>query len=390
MKRILMVGYIEFDRDPRVIREAKALQGTYEVEVLGLKNDVNRDLDYFDGIKIYKVPVSRRMSRLKSNYLIQYNLFFILAFVKTLFLSIKKNYDVYYFHNTPDYLVFIGLFQKVLFNKKIILDIHDPMLYSLKTRFNLTENCFVYRCIKYIEKLSWRFADEIITVNKACKKLIETTFDYKKDIHVVLNLPDKNIFDKDKAFEVPEFKDRYVLLYHGTLTKWYGVDIAIKAIRLLKDKIPEILLCIIGKGPEFNGLNNLAKELDVEKYVMLKDSIPQKDIVTYIKASSIGISPHLDIEYSKIYFSTKVAEYLYCNKMVICSRTEGILDYFDENELIYFNPGDVNDFSTKVLEAYSNPTILERKIKLAGIKLSSINWNDEKNKLISIINKMCS
>jgi len=385
MKKILMVGYIELEWDPRVLREAKALiEYGNIVDVITLKTDANKNMNEFEGIRLYKVNMYRKMSQYSSNYLIQYTKFFFIAFFKILYLSIKNKYDIYYFHNIPDFLVFDAFLQKLLLKKRIILDIHDPMTFSLFSRFGFKKSSLKFKFIRMLEKLSWHFSDNLITVNKRCKILIENGLSNKKKVDVILNLPDSNVF-KEANKKIPEFKDRFVILYTGTLTYWYGLHLAINAINLLKNTIPNILLCIIGKGPELDSLKKLTKEKNLSNYVLFKEPLPQKDLVPYIYCCSLGISPHLGIDFSKIYFSTKVIEYLYCNKMVICSRTQGILDYFDEDDLFFFTPGSIEDLVDKILLAYNNKNLVNLKILKIADKLKLYNWELEKQKLNRLI-----
>ncbi len=387
MKKILMVGYIELEQDPRVLREAKALiEYGNIVDVITLKTETNKNIHEFEGIRLYKVNMYRKMSQYSSNYLVQYTKFFFIVFFKILYLSIKNKYDIYYFHNIPDFLVFDAFFQKLLLKKRIILDIHDPMSFSLKSRFGFNEPSLKFKLIQILEKLSWHFSDKLVTVNKRCKILIENELLNKKKVDVILNLPDSNVFEEANK-KIPEFKDRFVLLYTGTLTYWYGLHLAINAISSLKDNIPNILLCIIGKGPELENLKKLTEKRSLSNYVLFKDSLPQKDLVPYIYCCSLGISPHLGIDFSKIYFSTKVVEYLYCNKMIICSRTQGILDYFDEDDLFFFTPGSIEDFVNKILLSYNNKELVNLKIQKIADKLKLYNWELEKQKLNRLIER---
>ena len=155
MKKILMVGYIELERDPRVLREAKALiEYGNIVDVITLKTEANKNMNEFEGIRLYKVNMYRKMSQYSSNYLVQYTKFFFIVFFKILYLSIKNKYDIYYFHNIPDFLVFDAFFQKLLFRKKIILDIHDPMTFSLVSRFGFkkTRSLFFWYPLRNCQK----------------------------------------------------------------------------------------------------------------------------------------------------------------------------------------------------------------------------------------------
>jgi len=385
MVKVLMTGYIELERDPRVLREAKALiEKGIDVEVITLTTKENLGRNEIEGIPIHRISLNRKMSESPANYFMQYLIFFVLAFWKTISLSLKNQYDYYYYHNIPDFLVFIALPQKIFGRKKVILDIHDPMSYSLQSKINKNQKSSLIRFVRLVELLSWIFSDILITVNQRCKELIETRLKFKKDVLTVLNLPDKSIFKSSDIPTFSNFENRTVLLYCGTLTAWYGLDVAIRGLTIIKREIPDVLLCIIGTGTELNKLMDLIKNENLESSVLILNSMPQKELVPYIYNCSFGITTHLDVPFSKIYFSTKVAEFLYCDKMVICARTEGILDYFCEEDLYYFTPGDHNDFAMKVIQAKKNPEELNLKMMSAKQKSEQLNWEYEKSKLVSI------
>ena len=44
--------------------------------------------------------------------------------------------------------------------------------------------------------------------------------------------------------------DRFVMMYHGTLTRIYGLDIAIEAFGIAQQEMPGAELWILGSGPE--------------------------------------------------------------------------------------------------------------------------------------------
>tara|TARA_B100000315_G_scaffold249968_1_gene282002 strand:- start:692 stop:1879 length:1188 start_codon:yes stop_codon:yes gene_type:complete len=388
-KNIFMIGYIELERDPRVLREAKALvYNGAKVDVIGLKNIDNANINNIDGINYIKINLSRQMRKGSQSYILQYLLFFVKSFLKILSLSRNNHYDIIYVHNIPDFLVFLAFFHKIFFSTKVILDIHDPMTESLRHRMKFRGSSVILKFVEIIERLSWEFSDELITVNKGCKTLIEKQMNYKKDVKIILNMPDRSLFQLDNPIdEVEIFKDKFVLLYTGTLSKWYGLDIAINSLNYLIDSIPNILIYIIGQGPEKNNLNKLIIEKGFSKYVIISDSVPQKQIIPLIYSCSIGISTHLAIDFSKIYFSTKVAEFIYCGKSVVCSRTQGILNYFDDDDLFFFEPGNIVDFSSKVLMVYNDSELVRTKIYNSKQKVKSLDWEIQKNKLFDIISK---
>ena len=90
----------------------------------------------------------------------------------------------------PDVLVFSAIVPKLL-GAKVILDLHDPMPELMRTIFNLPEESFSVVMLKRLEKWSIRFADLVLTVNLACRKIYSSRSCQPDKIKVVINSPDE-------------------------------------------------------------------------------------------------------------------------------------------------------------------------------------------------------
>ena len=77
---------------------------------------------------------------------------------------------------------------------KVILDLHDPMPELMQTIFKLPEESLSVRLLKRLEKWSLGFADLVLTVNLACKKIYSSRSCPPQKIDVVMNSPDDDIF----------------------------------------------------------------------------------------------------------------------------------------------------------------------------------------------------
>ncbi len=94
---------------------------------------------------------------------------------------------------------------------------------------------------------------------KEAEKLAEIT---DIDIAVNMNVPDDSLFDY--GFQMPErgSGNPYRTVYHGTVAQRHGVDQAIQAVALLKDRIPGIELlkstCSFGSISPSNGGRSIA------------------------------------------------------------------------------------------------------------------------------------
>jgi glycosyltransferase involved in cell wall biosynthesis len=64
--------------------------------------------------------------------------------------------------------------------------------------------------------------------------------------------------------------NRIVILYVGRLVERKGVDDLIKAFKIVRSKIPDVTLEIVGDGPERNNLEKLVSSLSLSDYVLFR------------------------------------------------------------------------------------------------------------------------
>lgn len=128
----------------------------------------------------------------------------------------------------------------------------------------------------------------------------------------------------------------------GRLDKIKGFDILIKEFSKLKNNAK---LDIIGEGIEYNNLNNLIKELSLEKRVNLlgfKKNIPElisKSDLVVMSSLSEGFSIVMieSIFYAKVFISTKVSgcteiltSKLLINEFDIAAKIDDIIDNYQD------------------------------------------------------------
>lgn len=65
-----------------------------------------------------------------------------------------------------------------------------------------------------------------------------------------------------------KYSDRFNIIFVGRLVAVKNVAMQLRALSLLKDSHPEILLHVVGEGPEAEELQELARNLNVEKQVV--------------------------------------------------------------------------------------------------------------------------
>jgi glycosyltransferase involved in cell wall biosynthesis len=383
-----MIVYNYFPIDPRVRREATALiEAGYKVDVICLCNLGESFFDTFEGIDIYRINISKNRES-RSNYIFLYLYFFLKAFLKINKLYLKNRYHIYHFHNMPDFLVFAGIFQKIL-GKKIVLDLHDPMPEVFISKYlNKTSNLII-KFIVFQEKISIKFADQVITTNIAFRdKFLERGCPANK-ISIVMNTPQETVFNIGQKTS-PDVKDqnKFVVMYHGAILERHGLDDAVKALNYLIGKIPDLYFWVFGQGEFTDKFLNEVEKFELQKVVQFKGLVSLEEIARTIPVINLGLIPNKLNEFTNINFPTRIFEYIYFKKPVIVPRTIGISDYFNDESIYFFEPGKVKHLAEVILNVYKNYPNREEIVERGYSVYRNFTWARQKSVLVNLMEKL--
>jgi glycosyltransferase involved in cell wall biosynthesis len=361
--------------EPRVEREAKALiQRGYQVDVICLRNNQEKPFERVDGVDIFRLPVQRHRGRGPAFQMIEYLVFFVLAFFRLSFLYLQRRYNNVQIHNLPDFLVFAALVPK-LGGARIILDLHDLMPEFFASSFKAGMQSRAVRLLLLQEKLSCWFADHVITVTELWRRSLIRRGVAEEKVSVVMNVADASIFQRlpipvTGSEENPT--DGFNLIYHGTLAHRYGIDLLIEALAKLRTQIPQLHLVIHGRGEFIEELRSQAKALDVESLITFSTRyLPMTDVPRLIQQADLGIVPYRRDIFTDGILPTKLMEYVALGVPVLVADTPIIRQYFSEAMVQYFQPGDANDLARNILWLY------EHRERLAALAQNADQFNQQ-------------
>lgn len=206
-------------------------------------------------------------------------------------------------------------------------------------------------------------------------------------ISVVSNTPDLGIFS---AHDLPEKGENgTVLLYVGYVNGGRGLDTAIKAVPLLKERIGDLRLVIAGGGEYLEELRRLARDLDVERYVDFLGWVDSRLVPSYIYGSDICIVPHDATDFVNSTIPNKLFDYMACRKPVIVSDAvplRRIVNEADCGEV--FVSRDPDDFAEKVICLQDSSVRMKKGMNGYMKVQSKYNWEYDSNILKGLIKKI--
>lgn len=387
MKRVCHIVQSYYPRDPRIRRQAEALaEAGHRVDVVCLRNKGEKAREVVRGVHVVRLPLTRQRGGV-IRYMFEYAAFFTMAFLYSAF-TLHKRYQVYHVSNLPDFLVLATAIPK-LFGRKVLLDEHDLLPELFMSKYGLKETDRATKFLRFQEKLSLRFASEILTVTMPFKEHYGATVK-SKEISVVMNLPDDKLFfppDDDRRFDND---GPFTLIYAGTVTGIYDLDMVVRAVANVRDRVPNIRLKIVGEGDSLSGLKELAKELGIEDIVEFTGDQPFSAIPQLIAGSDVGISTlKLDPLTDKC-FNNKTGEYVAMGLPSISTRTTAVVNHYPSDVVRFVEPGSVASIEQAILELYSSPET-RREMSVKGLEFSkSANWSTEKLKYVSLIERLAS
>src|SRR5262249_37979431 len=171
----------------------------------------------------------------------------------------------------------------------------------------------IVRLITWLEKISFTFADRVITIHKPAEDLLVSRGLPREKSTILMNSVDETRFSSTSfspGSAAPEPADTFTMMQYGTLTRMYGLDLAIEALSLAHDSMPGAQLWILGSGPEQPKLQLLANQRGVGSLVKFIGQVPSAEIPRWLDECDLGLLPLRRDVFLDFAFPNKLPEYI--------------------------------------------------------------------------------
>ncbi|MBS6599545.1 MAG: group 1 glycosyl transferase [Clostridium sp.] len=257
-----------------------------------------------------------------------------------------KNFDLVFIGFAPQLILPIWNFK--LKKKKIIIDffisMYDTLVFDRK---KIKENSIFAKILKAIDKKTILLADYIISDTKEHGKyFIEEFGANKNNLNVLYLEADKSIYYEKRIEKPNKVKDKFVVLYFGSILPLQGVEIVLGAVDILK-KEKDIFFYVI--GPIQKKYNKV--ESDNVKYI---DWLSQQELAKYINFSDLCLAGHFNKNINKARRTIPGKAYIYdaMNKKMILGENPANHELFTETKGKYYfvEMGSSEKLAEKILE----------------------------------------
>jgi glycosyltransferase involved in cell wall biosynthesis len=384
MARVCMVVLNNYVNDPRVRREAEALVERGDtVDCICLQIGAEKAAN-LHGVRLFSISARKYHGARLLGHLASCIVFFCFAFLKVSVLHLRNPYDIVQVATMPDFLVFAALVPKLL-GAKVILDVHDLMPEVYMAKFGGNYQTWIVRLIVWIERRSVAFADRAIAVHQPHLDILVRHGNPASKFSVLLNVPDHRIFVRNAFSPQPK---GFRLIYHGSVPKRAGLDVALRAVARVRKHIPDIEFLIVGDGEDITRLRGLTQELNLTDCVEFNLGVPVEQLPALLLQATVGVIPYVEDAFTRYVLPTKLLEYAALRIPVVVSRLHTIEAHFDDDMVRYCQPGSEIDLAEQIMELYYNPATAAALAENAASFAREYDWREHRQIYFGLIDSL--
>jgi len=389
MARICLIREWYFPADERVNREVDALvRAGHDVDLVCATMPGQRRFEQVGRISVYRLPLTRRRAGLL-RYVFEWATFQIAATLLVAALHLRRPYQIVQANTLPDWLVFAAIVPRVL-GARVLLDLHECMPEYAATMYGLPLRHPVIRLLKTVEQASIAFANGVVTCTDQMRERFMERGAPGEKIAVALNSCDEERLDPGRyASEAKRADDRFVLVCHGTVDQNFGVDLVVRAVALLKDRIPALRLEIYGDGRQRLELEALARVLGVEDRVWFsRRFLPMTELLPHIASADVGVVAIRRDAFRDLTHCNKMYELIAMRKPVVISRTRAVEAYFGDDCFQLFESGNEHDLARAILDLHADPERRTRLVERASAKAEPYRWIHQREQYLGAVARL--
>jgi glycosyltransferase involved in cell wall biosynthesis len=386
-RRLCMVVHGPYP-EPRVEREAQAARADgWKVDVVAMRRPGEPAKESCDGVSVIRLPFNHVHGTAISSLVREYVGFTAFASVTVARRHLRRKYDVLHVHNPPDFLIVAALFPKAT-GAGLVFDVHDLSSDMFEMRFGSGgARSMAGLILRATERAAARAADAVVTVHEPYRAELVHRGVPESKTAVVMNTVDERLLPLD---EVAPKGDRFRIVYHGTVTPHYGLELLVEAFARIAGDVAESSLEIYGTGDTVPALRRQARELGVADRVFIGGTLlPHREVLRAVRGASAGVIPNLPIKLNSYALSSKLFEYVVLGIPVVVASLPTLRAHFSDDEVLFFEPGSAKSLSEALVAVARDSEATSRRRTAASARyLADYRWEAQAERYREILERV--
>lgn len=259
-------------------------------------------------------------------------------------------------------------------NYRMIFTLHDVFPHDGKKTIGWRLSDLLAKKSNEIIILSDCFREEVRRrYNKSDDKIYTLSFGFQDYYE---NSTIKNSITKERTTE-----QVFTFLFYGRITQYKGIDILVKAFKIVHSQINNVKLLIAGSG-DLSPYNFLFSDLDSKSLSIVNRWIEDDEVSGFFSGENvITVLPYKSATQSAV-----IPIAMSFGSLVIATRCSGIEEQITDGVTgVLANPDDVSDFSEKMLYVINHWNEMDTIIKKAKDTINRNSWKEIAKSLLERI-----
>jgi glycosyltransferase involved in cell wall biosynthesis len=371
--------------EPRVEREAAAARDAgWDVEVLATRRTGERPVERADGVLVRRLPVEHRRGVGPAAVIREYLAFTLLA---GKVLARGRRHDVVQVHAPPDFLVAAAVVPRVR-GARVVLDVHDLSSHMFAMRFGDRRGAgLAGRLLRLVERVAARAADAVVTVHEPYRTELERGGVQARKLTVLMNSVDESRLPPPGGHAPAA--DGFRVVYHGTITPPYGVDLLVRAAARAVPHVDGLRLELYGEGDELPGVRELAAGLGLGERLSTSDRyLPHRQVLERIAGASAGVVPNRPTRLNRFALSSKLFEYVALGIPVAVADLPTLRAHFSDDEVRFFRAGDSEALADALVELAAEPVQAAERARRARERYEEYRWAGQSRRYLDLLDSL--
>jgi glycosyltransferase involved in cell wall biosynthesis len=377
-----MIAYTDYSVDARVRREAETLAAHgFHVRCLTTRLGASPATFVLNGVEVRELGVPKYRGKSTRAYLASYVKFVVRASAACVQLMVKGELDVVHVHNIPDFLVAAGVLPRLL-GRRVVLDVHDSVPETFAAKF---AGGPLFRKLLFMEeRLSAAVAHRVICVNHPQRDTLVARGIPSVKTFISMNVPDQSIFKQPSSRIRTAPRETFDLVYHGTMAERLGVDLIIKAVVGLGERVPRLRLHLWGSGDDLPLFQRLAQQLRAgDRVEFIPQGYPLSQLPEHLCSMDLGIVGNRRNAACDLMLPVKLLEYVALGIPAVTPRLKTIERYFADDMVTYYEPEDVASMADAIERLFRDPQARRRQTERAAAFLQEYGWERQGRDLVT-------
>ena len=166
------------------------------------------------------------------------------------------------------------------------------------------------------------------------------------------------------------------------------MDLAVRAIDKLRDRIPQLRLMALGAGDYVGEIRRLVAELKLEDRVIFKDMIPIEELPKVLCTADLGLVANRESNATHLMLPVKLLEFAMLGIPAIAPRLKTVEYYFGDDAVRFFKPEDIGDLANAIEQLYRAPELRRAYADKARKVIDHIGWQNQRGEFYRAIDSV--